>query len=94
MTAKLPSRVFVILTALGCCLPPLLFTHTSWRATAQNCVAPTFFSGAAAWPPNARVTVNINANQFSQAEFNCLKAALGASAPRPSPLTLSATAST
>lgn len=42
---------------------------------AQNCTAPAFRSQASAWPPNARITVNINANQFSPAEFNCLKTA-------------------
>ncbi|HWS90787.1 MAG TPA: hypothetical protein VN282_27705 [Pyrinomonadaceae bacterium] len=41
----------------------------------QDCTAPDFLSPAAAWPPNARVTVHINANQFTQAQFNCLKTA-------------------
>jgi hypothetical protein len=75
MAVKFSCRVFIILFILGYCLPALFSARMPFKVTAQSCTAPTFQSQAAAWAPNARVTVNINANQFTQAEFDCLKTA-------------------
>lgn len=76
MSVKSPSRVFMVVALHGCCLLALLCTSMPFKTAAQqDCTAPTFQSQASAWEPNARISVNINANQFTPAQFNCLKTA-------------------
>lgn len=63
---------------IGCCLAVVLVAPLALRVSVQgNCVAPlTSANGAlGAWPQSAQVNVVINANQFSQSEFNCLRTA-------------------
>jgi hypothetical protein len=71
-----PSLVIGII--VGCCLAIVLTALSVIRVGAQSdCITPETGAGGSlgAWPQNAQVTVVINANQFTQAEFDCLKAA-------------------
>lgn len=60
---------------LTCCLAALLSTAPWGLKAQQGCTSPDVLSIQSAWPQDAPVTVNINANQFSPAEFNCLRTA-------------------
>jgi len=53
MTAKLFSRVFILIGAFSFCLPAFLFTRMLPEVTAQSCVAPTFQGQASSWTPNS-----------------------------------------
>jgi uncharacterized membrane protein YgcG len=48
---------------------------TTWAQTnpCANTTPPAFLGAHLAWPQNARVTVNINRDQFSQADFDCMQ---------------------
>lgn len=68
----------VVTIIIVCCLVIVLSPPSLIRVSAQSdCDTPEIGANGAtgAWAQNAQVTVVINANQFSQAEFNCLKAA-------------------
>src|SRR5215216_2322148 len=77
MISKLSSRVVIALGVLSCLLAsPSTQTILAPKVTAQSsCIAPDFQGPEAAWPPNSRITVNINSSQFTQAEFACLSTA-------------------
>jgi hypothetical protein len=44
-------------------------------AQVQNCVNPNIVDDQFAFPPNAQITVHVNSNQFTPAEFACLQTA-------------------
>ena len=65
-----------------CCLVCLCVASEgfhAWAQTTNQCNTPRNTPGsrgaAFAWPQNAPVTVNINSNQFSQADFDCMQSA-------------------
>lgn len=68
----------VVALIVGCCLTIVLITLSLIRVGAQsNCVTPqaSVNGSLGAWPQSAQVTVVVNATQFSQSEFNCLRTA-------------------
>jgi hypothetical protein len=72
----LPPSLFKSFVLSSCSLLTLFSLPFFLRATAQQeCTSPNFISPAAAWAPNARITVHVNANEFSQVEFDCIKTA-------------------
>ena len=72
-TPSLAVALIVICYLTIVLTPPLLISVSAQT----DCVTPlTSPNGAlGAWPQNARVNVVINASQFSQPEFNCLRTA-------------------
>src|SRR6185369_4121004 len=44
-------------------------------AQVENCVYPNVTTDSLAFPQNAQITVHVNANQFTQTEFQCLQTA-------------------
>ena len=69
-------RIIVALSSIALVIvPPGLhvFGQTNQCTTDRN--IPSSRGAAFAWPQNALVNVNINSNQFSQADFGCLQRA-------------------
>jgi hypothetical protein len=74
--AHAPSLIVAIIVL--CCLAIVLTALSVIRVGAQSgCITPGTGAGGSlgAWAQNAQVTVVINASQFSQADFDCLKTA-------------------
>lgn len=56
------------------CVPlPFAPDAPSAHTDADECTRPGTTQLATAWPQNANVTVRINASQFTQAEYDCMK---------------------
>lgn len=70
------SRLVIV---LGCCLLLTLYLDPAARVTAQSgCTAGNTPSTSSrgrlnAWAQNSLVSVNIDANSFTQEQFNCIK---------------------
>lgn len=72
----LPRRWWTIAGMFVCILPVLIPPSDLKPAGAQTCPAIGSLGASRAWPQNAKVTVRVNAFDFTQAEFNCIKAVL------------------
>ena len=63
--------LIVLLIAAACSLR----LASGVEAQTQGCVYPNVTTDSLAFPQNAQITVHVNSNQFTQAEFTCLQTA-------------------
>ena len=79
MKALMRLSLVGVSICLGCSFG-LLLNKTETNVEAQNpppCAtpSPSVFGQAGSWPPNQDVVVNLNPNDFTSAEINCLNQA-------------------